>query len=84
MLSWKRGHPRGAPINIEISGDDFSVLGEIAGEIRGLISNVPYVEDIRDDYVEGTPSVKVKIDRQRAALFGLSTDTIGFCPENRL
>ncbi len=74
----EEGPPTGAPINIEISGDDFSVLGEIAGEIRELISNVPYVEDIRDDYVEGTPSVKVKIDRQRAALFGLSTDTIGF------
>ena len=72
------GPPTGAPINIEISGDDFSVLGEIAKEIREFISNVPHVEDIQDDYVEGTPSVRVKIDRQRAALFGLSTSTIGF------
>jgi multidrug efflux pump len=26
----------------------------------------------------GAPSVRVRVDRQKAALFGLSTDTIGF------
>ncbi len=72
------GPPTGSPINIEISGTDFRVLGELAGEIRKIIEQVPHVEDIRDDYVEGTPSVRVSIDRQKAALFGLTTDSIGF------
>jgi multidrug efflux pump subunit AcrB len=72
------GPPTGAPINIEISGDDFRVLGRLAGDIRKIIEQVPHVEDIRDDYVEGTPSVRVNIDRQKAALFGLTTDSIGF------
>jgi len=74
----EEGPPTGAPINIEISGTDFSILGRLAGEIRKLIEQVPYVEDIRDDYVEGTPSVRVTVDRQKAALFGLTTDSIGF------
>jgi len=72
------GPPTGAPINIEISGTDFSVLGHLAGEIRKVIAQVPHVEDIRDDFVEGAPSVRVTIDRQKAALFGLTTDAIGF------
>ena len=72
------GPPTGAPINIEIAGDDFRVLGRLAGEVRKIIEQVPHVEDIRDDYVEGTPSVRVTIDRQKAALFGLTTDSIGF------
>jgi multidrug efflux pump len=72
------GPPTGSPINIEISGDDFDILGDIAKKVRKFIANVPHVEDIRDDYVEGTPSVQVKIDRQKAALFGLTTSTIGF------
>ncbi len=72
------GPPTGEPINIEISGTDFRVLGRLAGEVSRIIEQVPFVEDIRDDYVEGTPSVRVRIDRQRAALFGLSTDSIGF------
>ncbi len=72
------GPPTGSPINIEISGTDFRVLGGLSGEIRKIIEQAPHVEDIRDDYIEGTPSVRVSIDRQKAALFGLTTDSIGF------
>jgi len=72
------GPPTGAPINIEISGDNFRVLGNIAKQIGKIIAKVPFVEDIQDDYVEGIPSVRIRIDRQKAALFGLSTDAIGF------
>lgn len=74
----EEGPPTGAPINIEIAGTDFRVLGRLAREVRNIIEQVPYVEDIRDDYVEGTPSVRVTVDRQKAALFGLTTDSIGF------
>ncbi|MCP4690569.1 MAG: efflux RND transporter permease subunit, partial [Desulfobacterales bacterium] len=71
------GPPTGAPINIEISGDDFRTLGALAADIRDIISRVRFVKDIRDDYVEGIPSVKVHVDRQKAALFGFSTNAIG-------
>ncbi|MFH1215214.1 MAG: efflux RND transporter permease subunit [Pseudomonadota bacterium] len=74
----EEGPPTGAAINIEISGNDFAVLGRLAAEIKKIVAQVPHVEDIRDDFVEGTPSVRVTVDRQKAALFGLSTDTIGF------
>lgn len=74
----QEGPPTGAPINIEISGADFNVLGRLASEIRKIIEQVPHVEDIRDDYVEGTPSIRVSVDKQKAALFGLTTDSIGF------
>jgi multidrug efflux pump subunit AcrB len=73
----EEGPPTGAPINIEIAGDDFEILGRIAKTIREMISNIPFVDDIRDDYVEGTPTVRIKLDRQKAALFGLHTDNIG-------
>jgi multidrug efflux pump len=72
------GPPTGAPINIEISGADFAKLGALAEKVRAVLEKIPHVEDIRDDYVEGLPSVLVHIDRQKAALFGLSTGTIGF------
>ncbi len=74
----EEGPPTGAHINIEISGDDFRVLGDLAKQIRAIIAKVPFVEDIQDDYVEGIPSISVRIDRQKAALFGLSTNTLGF------
>jgi multidrug efflux pump subunit AcrB len=36
------------------------------------------VEDVKDDYMDALPSVQIDIDRQKAALFGLSTNAIGF------
>ncbi len=74
----EQGPPTGAPINIEIAGDNFAVLGEIAKRIEEVLKKQPHVEDVRDDFVEGIPSIKVTVDRQKAALFGLTTDMIGF------
>ena len=74
----EEGPPTGAPINIEISGNSFAVLGEIAKTIKDTLSRLPHVEDVRDDFVEGIPSVQVLIDRQKASLFGLTTNSIGF------
>jgi multidrug efflux pump subunit AcrB len=73
----EEGPPTGAPINIEIAGDDFEILGRIAKTVREIIAQIPFVVDIRDDYVEGTPTVRIRLDRQKAALFGLNTDNIG-------
>ena len=72
------GPASGSPINIEISGDDLTMLGSLAKQVREVINKIPHVKDVRDDYTEGTPSIQVVIDRQKAALFGLTTDTIGF------
>jgi multidrug efflux pump subunit AcrB len=74
----EEGPPTGAPINIEISGDNFDVLGRIAQQARSVLEKIPFVQDIRDDYVAGSPTVKVRVDRQRAAMLGLSTEVIGF------
>ena len=74
----QEGPPTGAPINIEISGDDFRVLGSMAKQVREVVAQVPFVEDVQDDYVEGIPSILIRIDRQKAALFGLSTNALGF------
>ena len=74
----EEGPPTGAPINIEISGDNFRVLGDMAKKIRGVLEKIPFIEDIQDDYVSVIPSIRVRVDRQKAALFGLSTEIIGF------
>jgi multidrug efflux pump subunit AcrB len=72
------GPPTGMPVNIEISGDNYATLGLIAKNVRAFITKIPFVEDVQDDYVEGIPSIQVKIDRQKAAIFGLNTNVLGF------
>lgn len=74
----EEGPPTGPPINIEISGDNFDILGKIAEEIKAALIKIPHVKDIKDDYVKGLPSIKVNIDRQRASLYKLTTSAIGF------
>lgn len=74
----QEGPPTGPPLNIEISGDSFEVLSKIAENIKKLMEAIPHVKDVRDDYQGSLPSVEVTIDRQKAALFGLTTSAIGF------
>jgi multidrug efflux pump subunit AcrB len=74
----EEGPPTGMPINIEISGDNFTVLGRIAQEVTQVLEKIPFVQDIQDDFVSGSPTVSVRVDRQKAALVGLSTEVIGF------
>ncbi len=74
----EEGPPTGAPINIEIAGDNFAVLGRISQEVTKILEKIPFVQDIRDDFVSGSPTVSVRVDRQKAALLGLSTEVIGF------
>ncbi len=72
------GPPTGGAINIEISGDNPEILGSIAKQVRTSLEKIPHIYDVRDDYVAGSPTVQVIVDRQKAAMLGLSTNTIGF------
>ncbi len=59
-------------------GDNFDVLGNIARQIRDILEKIPFARDIRDDYIAGLPTIRVRIGRQKAAMLGLSTNIIGF------
>lgn len=65
------------PVNVEISGDDFEVLAELADKVKARIKNVPDLVDLRDDYEKGKPEIQVDVDRQQALLTGLNTQFIG-------
>ncbi|MFQ5753557.1 MAG: efflux RND transporter permease subunit, partial [bacterium] len=70
------GPPTGPPINIEISGDDFNTLGDLAAQIKREIKNIPGLVDLKDDFDQGRPELKVRINRKKAAIYGLNTSKI--------
>lgn len=70
------GPPTGPPVNIEISGDNFEELGKIADEVKREIKDIPGMKDLKDDYDEARPEIKITIDREKAALYGLNTTAI--------
>nr|HPG58446.1 efflux RND transporter permease subunit [Candidatus Wallbacteria bacterium] len=77
LAEGQHGPPTGPPINIEISGDNFAVLGMIAEKVKEVLKTVPHVKDIEDDYVKGTPNFEFVVDRKKAGLYGLTVGSIG-------
>ncbi|WP_147820110.1 efflux RND transporter permease subunit [Salidesulfovibrio onnuriiensis] len=72
----KHGPETGAPVNLEISGEDIRVLGELAHTIRKRIKSIPGLVDLKDDFVKSKPEITVNVDKEKAALLGLDTRTI--------
>ncbi|MBI5648304.1 MAG: efflux RND transporter permease subunit [Ignavibacteriae bacterium] len=70
------GPPVGAPISIEIAGDDFNRLRTLSEQIQRTIKTIPGIVDLKDDYNIGKPEVQVIIDREKAALLEMSTGQI--------
>jgi len=72
------GPPTGAPINIEVSGDDILVLGKLAADMRSIIQGIPGLVDLKDNFVRGKPEIRIRVDKEKAALLGLDTYTIAY------
>ena len=70
------GPPVGDPLVIEIRGDDFARLGEIAGTLRPALEGIPGLVSLDDDFDLDRPEVLVRVDRTEAARLGLSTRDI--------
>jgi len=70
------GPPVGAPVNIEVSGEDYNQLESLSRQIRDRINDVRGLVDLKDDYNTGRPEVEIKIDRERAGMFYTSTGQI--------
>lgn len=74
----KHGPPTGPPVNIEISGEDIRVLGELAESVKKQIRDIPGLVDLKDNFVKGKPEITIRVDKEKAALVGLDTYTIAY------
>ncbi len=72
------GPPTGKPINIEVSGKDYSTLIGLTSEIHKYIeeSDISGIENLKMDLDVGKPELIVEINRNSARRFGLSTAQI--------
>ncbi|HUH00908.1 MAG TPA: efflux RND transporter permease subunit [Kofleriaceae bacterium] len=67
------GPPVGAPIAVEISGDDFHAVGAYAALARRELSQIEGAAKLTDDYRVGRPEMRLRIDRAAAKRVGAST-----------
>lgn len=74
----QNGPPVGNPVNIEFVGEDYEQLIAFVEETKAYLESnaVPGLEELKTDLSLGSPEVVVRIDREKARRFGLSTSSI--------
>jgi multidrug efflux pump subunit AcrB len=74
------GPPTGAPVNLEISGNDMEQLEMISNDVIEILeadSVFAKMDGLDSNLPEPRPEVRVDVDREKAALYDLNTNTIG-------
>ena len=66
----------GAPVVIELVGDELSVLEEITDTVMILLNQVPGIYNLVSSVEGGAPEVNIQIDRYRAGLMNLDVNSI--------
>ncbi len=73
-LAW--GPPRFAPIVVKVIGQDLAVLRKITADVKGVLSKVSGAIDIKDDFSDAPPELRVTVDRAQAASLGVPLDQV--------
>ena len=80
------GPPVGKAVNIEIRGDEFNSLVKSGADLKRFLDkqNIAGIEELKSDFVSSKPEIIVKIDRERANSYGISTAQIGMLLRNSI
>ncbi len=75
----ENGPPAGPPVNLELRGDDYEELYQLAKDLREEIKseNIMGIEELKIDVNTNKPELQIYVDRQKAGQLGVSTSTIG-------
>ncbi len=74
------GPPTGAPVNLEIAGEDPKVLKDLSDRAIQILENAPVyakLVGLESDLNDARPELSVAVNREKAALYGLSTSQVG-------
>ncbi len=73
------GPPAGYPINIEIEGDNYDQLIQVAENMRNFINSksIAGIDELKIDVNKGKPSMQVVVDREKAGELGVSAGQVG-------
>lgn len=74
----------GAPLVIEIKGEELEVLDELSAEIKQRITDVPGIYDIKTSMENGAPEVNLVIDRLKTGIYNVDISSITSQVENKL
>lgn len=81
-----QGPPTGAPISIDIAGDEFDELIKITDDFINIIEedNIAGIDELKLNINANQPEMLVKIDREKARLYDLSTQQVAMAFRNAI
>ena len=73
------GPPAGYPINIELEGQNYDTLINVAERMRNFINSksIAGIEELKIDVNKGKPAMEVVVDREKAGELGVSVGQVG-------
>ena len=71
------GPPTDAPVAFRLFGDSRTELLASSERLQRELQNFPELFGIKDDYEPGTPELRILVDQERAASFGMSPVLVG-------
>ncbi len=81
-----QGPPTGAPVNIDVSGDEFDKLIAITDDFLRLIEedNIPGIDELKLNINTNQPEMLIQVDREQARLYELSTQQVAMAFRNAI
>ncbi|MCT4565676.1 MAG: efflux RND transporter permease subunit [Maledivibacter sp.] len=70
------GPSGGAPISVDIKGDDLDVLKKIGDDFKVSVEGVEGTREVKSSFGDGIPEVQIRIDRKNASRYGLTAAQI--------
>ena len=74
----------GSDISLDITGVDYTTLAMIADDLADRIARLPDAIDVQSSLAEQVPQVKVTVNREAAAQYGLTAASIGMAVRSEL
>lgn len=74
------GPPQGAPVSIELAGEDADVLKDLSDEVLRTLEDSPVfpkLVGLESDMDAARPELAVRVDRELAALYDVNTQKVG-------
>ena len=65
-----------APVTIELKGNDLKVLESLTREVENKLGGIRGIYGVKDDLSEPSPEIKIYVDKDKAALYGLSVTDV--------
>lgn len=74
----------GAPVIIEIKGEELELIDELCSEVKERIASIPGLYDIKTSMEKGAPEVNVSIDRLKSGIYGVDITSVATQVKDKL